>query len=246
MLTIVRSVAVLDRTGKLQHALRSQGLDVLDLRATEFDDDPPDVDVLLIGEQELTSAGFRRMARWRRLNPAGAVVAHVGEVEPHFGDLRAAGVQHVVRGRPTPAKMRNVLRRVDLTLAELVVAAGRFTPESFDEVLDLEDEVDDTVDAYPAEPYEPRSFSPSRQRPEVAARRSSPPTPHRSSPRPALVCCSSTWTCSSARWQPHCRSSTHTACTTGCTERAANDCPHRRCGNTSTTSCTITRWALTC
>ena len=159
MLTIVRSVAVLDRTGKLQHALRSQGLDVLDLRATEFDDDPPDVDVLLIGEQELTSAGFRRMARWRRLNPAGAVVAHVGDVEPHFGDLRAAGVQHVVRGRPTPAKMRNVLRRVDLTLAELVVAAGRFTPESFDEVLDLEDEVDDTVDAYPAEPYEPVDVS---------------------------------------------------------------------------------------
>lgn len=157
MLTIVRSVAVLDRTGKLQHALRSQGLDVLDLRATEFDDDPPDVDVLLIGEQELTSAGLRRMARWRRLNPAGAVVAHVGDVEPHFGDLRAAGVQHVVRGRPTPAKMRNVLRRVDLTLAELVVAAGRFTPESFDEV--LEDEIDDTVDAYPAEPYEPVDVS---------------------------------------------------------------------------------------
>ena len=161
MLTIVRSVAVLDRTGKLQHALRSQGLDVLDLRAAEFDDDPPEVDVLLIGEQELTSAGFRRMTRWRRLNPVGAVVAHVGDVEPHFGDLRAAGVQHVVRGRPTPAKMRNVLRRVDLALAELVVAAGRFTPEPFDADIDEDIDVDieDMAAAYPAEPYEPNDVS---------------------------------------------------------------------------------------
>ena len=153
MLTVVRSVAVLDRTGRLQHALRSQELDVLDLRAAEFDDDPPDVDVLLVGEQELTSAGLRRMARWRRLNPVGGVVVHVGDIEPHFGDLRAAGVQHVVRGRPTPGKMRTVLRRVDVTLAELVVAAGRFTPEPFEE--DLDDDVEDAVDAYPAEPYEP-------------------------------------------------------------------------------------------
>jgi Flp pilus assembly CpaE family ATPase len=157
MLTIVRSVAVLDRTGRVQHALRSQGLDVLDLRAAEFDDDPPDVDVLLVGEQELTSAGLRRMARWRRLNPAGAVVAHVGDIEPHFGDLRAAGVQHVVRGRPTPAKMRTVLRRVDLTLAELVEAAGRFTPEPYEDDIDVD--VDEAVDAYPAEPYEPVEVS---------------------------------------------------------------------------------------
>ena len=155
MLTIVRSVAVLDRTGRLQHALRSQELDILDLRAAEFDADPPDVDVLLIGEQELTLAGIRRMTRWCRLHPVGAVVAHVGDVEPHFGDLRAAGVQHVVRGRPTPAKMRNVLRRVDLTLADLVVAAGRITPEPFDQDVDLEEDIEDALDVYPAEPYEP-------------------------------------------------------------------------------------------
>jgi MinD-like ATPase involved in chromosome partitioning or flagellar assembly len=155
MLTIVRSVAVLDRTGSLQHALRSQGLDVLDLRPAEFDLDPPDVDVLLVGEHELTSAGFRRMTRWRRLQPVGAVVVHVGDIEPHFGDLRAAGVQHVVRGRPTPAKMRNVLRRVDVSLAEVVVAAGRLAPGPFDHDLDVDLEVEESMDAYPAEPAGP-------------------------------------------------------------------------------------------
>jgi MinD-like ATPase involved in chromosome partitioning or flagellar assembly len=157
MLTIVRSVAVLDRTGALQHALRSQDLDVWDMRAAEFDAQPPDVDVLIVGEQELTSVGLRRLARWRRLQPVGAVVAQIGDVEPHCGDLRAAGVQHVMRGRPTPAKMRNVLRRADLTLAELVVAAGRFTPGSFDTSVDVDTEVpeDDVVDAYPSDPDEP-------------------------------------------------------------------------------------------
>jgi MinD-like ATPase involved in chromosome partitioning or flagellar assembly len=157
MLTIVRSVAVLDRTGALQHALRSQDLDVGDMRAAEFDAQPPDVDVLIVGEQELTSVGLRRLARWRRLQPVGAVVAQIGDVEPHCGDLRAAGVQHVMRGRPTPAKMRNVLRRADLTLAELVVAAGRFTPGSFDTSVDVDTEVpeDDVVDAYPSDPDEP-------------------------------------------------------------------------------------------
>lgn len=157
MLTIVRSVAVLDRTGALQHALRSQELDVWDLRPAEFDADPPDVDVLLVGEQELTTVGLRRLARWRRLQPAGAVVAHVGSVEPHRGDLRAAGVQHLVRGRLTPAKMRNALRHADLTLAELVLAAGRLAPESLDDSIetDIEQPADDFVDAYPAEPEEP-------------------------------------------------------------------------------------------
>ena len=165
MLTIVRSVAVLDRTGALQHALRSQGLDVWDMRPAEFDAQPPDVDVLLVGAQELTTVGLRRLARWRRMQPIGAVVAHIGDVEPHRGDLRAAGVQHVVRGRPTPAKLRNVMRRADLTLAELVVAAGRFVPEQRSDIydsdldMDVDEPVDDGVEefanAYPSEPEEP-------------------------------------------------------------------------------------------
>jgi MinD-like ATPase involved in chromosome partitioning or flagellar assembly len=157
MLTIVRSVAVLDRTGALQHALRSQDLDVWDMRPAEFDAQPPDVDVLIVGEQELTSIGLRRLARWRRQQPVGTIVAQIGDVEPHCGDLRAAGVQHIVRGRPTPAKLRNALRRADLTLAELVVAAGRFVPEQRNENFEMDNDepVDDVTDAYPSEPDEP-------------------------------------------------------------------------------------------
>lgn len=157
MLTIVRSVAVLDRTGALQHALRSQELDVLDLRAAEFDADLPDVDVLLLGEHELTGSGLRRVSRWRRQQPAGVVVAHVADQHCDRGAMRAAGVQHVVRGRPTPAKLRNVLRHADLTLAELVVAAGRLAPEPPEQRIDDVDDVDEfepEIDAYPEEPAE--------------------------------------------------------------------------------------------
>jgi cellulose biosynthesis protein BcsQ len=158
MLTIVRSVAVLDRTGALQHALRSQELDVWDMRTGEFDAAPPDVDVLLFGEQELTVAGLRRLARWRRLQPAGVAVAHIADPLRDRRDLRAAGVQHLVRGRLTPAKLRNVLRHADLTLAELVEAAGRHAPEPVDDIVVFEEGADDVepmLDAYPDEPDEP-------------------------------------------------------------------------------------------
>lgn len=155
MLTIVRSVAVLDRTGALQRALRSQDLDIIDVRPVEFDAEPPDVDVLLFGEQELTGAGLRRLARWRRLQPASVVIAHVADPLRDRPDLRAAGVQHFVRGRLSPAKLRNVLRHADLAIAELVIAAGRLVPEQrVDETEQIDELHVEAFDVYPAEPDE--------------------------------------------------------------------------------------------
>ena len=157
MLTIIRSVAVVDRTGSLQNALRSQQLDVVDLSATEFDTAPPDVDVLLVGDRELTGAGLRRVSRWRRLQPAGVVVAHVDDGRLDRGHLKAVGVQHLVRGRLTAAKLRNVLRHADLTLAELVVSAGRFGPSPAADDADIV--ADEYVeDEYVDEPYPDETY----------------------------------------------------------------------------------------
>src|SRR4051812_48263847 len=154
MLTIVRSVAVLDRTGALQWALRGNELDILDLRPAEFDVELPDVDVLLIGPEDLTAAGLRRVNRWSRRQPAGVAVAHLDGIDVDRERLRAAGVRHLVRGRATPAKLRNVLRHADVTLAELVAAAGRHVPTALEAVDEAPDEVgtfDELADPYPAE-----------------------------------------------------------------------------------------------
>src|SRR4051794_34535422 len=154
MLTIVRSVAVLDRTGALQWALRGNELDILDLRPAEFDVELPDVDVLLIGAEDLTAAGLRRVNRWSRRQPASVAVAHLDGIDVDRARLRAAGVRHIMRGRVTAAKLRNVLRHADVTLAELVAAAGRHVPAPFepiDEVTDEAGPADELDDPYPAE-----------------------------------------------------------------------------------------------
>jgi Flp pilus assembly CpaE family ATPase len=134
MLTVIQSVAIVDRTGALQGAVRDDELDVLDLYASDLDVSPPDVDVLLVGARELSGAGLRRIARWHRLQPAGMTIAHVDGVVPlDRATLRAAGIDHVVRGKLTPAKLRAALARADVTLAELVTAAGRRHGELFED-----------------------------------------------------------------------------------------------------------------
>jgi hypothetical protein len=145
MLTIIRSVAIVDRTGALQHAVRGTELDVLDLRDGDLDADPPDVDVLLIGSHELSGAGLQRLARWRRQQSAGVTVVHLDGPPVDRATLREAGVQHLVRGRLTPAKLRTALVHADITLAELVTAAHQHDGDvvdddapSLDDALSLE------------------------------------------------------------------------------------------------------------
>ncbi|MBV9293186.1 MAG: AAA family ATPase [Frankiales bacterium] len=165
MLAVVRSVAVVDRTGELQYALRGCDVDVLDLRAGDLDVEPPDVDVLLVGAREFSGAGLRRIARWHRLQPAGVVVAHLDSMLPiDRATLRAAGVEHVVRGRLTPAKLRTALLHADVALAELVTAAGRRHGELFEdewteadssvEGADEPDSVDELEELYNEQPYD--------------------------------------------------------------------------------------------
>jgi Flp pilus assembly CpaE family ATPase len=128
MLTTVRSVAVVDRTGAIQSALRWGHLDVIELRATDLDLEVPDVDVLLVGARELTGAGRRRISRWRRMCPAGTVIAHVDDLSVDRELLRLCGVAHTVRGKLTPGKLDNALLHADVSLGELLVATGRMHP----------------------------------------------------------------------------------------------------------------------
>ena len=128
MLTTVRSVAVVDRTGAIQGALRTGSLDVLELRPTDLDVDLPDVDVLLVGARELSTAGLRRIGRWRRACPAGTVVAHVDGISVDRGLLRAYGIAHVVRGPLTVGKLDTALLHADVILGELLLATGRLHP----------------------------------------------------------------------------------------------------------------------
>src|SRR4051794_25179781 len=109
MLTTIRSLAVVDRTGSIQRALRIQDLDVVELRAGDLDVDLPDVDVLLVGARELTAAGRRRINRWRQWQPAGVAVAHVNGLDVDRTLLRSCGIEHVVRGRMTRGKLQTAL-----------------------------------------------------------------------------------------------------------------------------------------
>jgi Flp pilus assembly CpaE family ATPase len=131
MLTTVRSVAVVDRTGSIQRALRGGELEVIELSATDLDTDLPDVDVLLVGARELTSAGRRRISRWRRTFPAGTVVAHIDGVTVDRELLHLCGVAHTVRGKLTPGKLENALLHADVALGELVLATGRLHPTPY-------------------------------------------------------------------------------------------------------------------
>ena len=162
MLTIVRSAGVIDRTGALQHAVRGNDIDVLDLRAGDLDYDPPDVDVLLVGARELSTAGLRRLARWHRLRPAGVMIAHVDGLPIDRASLRAAGITQVVRGRLTGGKLRTALLHADVTLAELVAATDRLhgadTLPEWTTADALEDDADDDDEsAYDAEANDPET-----------------------------------------------------------------------------------------
>jgi Flp pilus assembly CpaE family ATPase len=142
MLTTVRSVAVVDRTGALQSVLRWGQLEVLELRATDLDLALPDVDVLLVGARELTSTGRRRISRWRRMFPAGTVIAHIDGLTVDRELLKLCGVSHTLRGRLTPGKLDNALLHADTSLSELVLATGRLHPQPYPD------------EAVPAEPIE--------------------------------------------------------------------------------------------
>jgi Flp pilus assembly CpaE family ATPase len=125
MHTVVRSIAVVDRTRVIQQALRRSGIDAWEVSATELDVELPDVDVLLVGARELTAAGRRRIDHWRQWQPAGFVVAHVNGHEVDRNLLRACGVEHVVRGRLTARKLRTAFGHADETIAGLLAAADR-------------------------------------------------------------------------------------------------------------------------
>ena len=60
----------------------------------------------MLGRKECTAAGVRRLARWAAAFPGTAVVAFVGEDNALANaDLRAAGVDVLLRREPTPARM---------------------------------------------------------------------------------------------------------------------------------------------
>jgi Flp pilus assembly CpaE family ATPase len=128
-LSVVTSVAVLDRTGAVQAAMGSVDAYVVDVdHPADLGHLPIDVDVLLVGARELTTTGLRRVSRWRRWHPASVVVAHVDGLPVDREMLRAVGVEHAIRGRLTAAKMRTALTRADAVLVDLFEATGRLHP----------------------------------------------------------------------------------------------------------------------
>ena len=80
----VTHLGVLDRTGRVMAAARGAatgaGVTVLDLgRPGELGPDTPYVDILVLGPQETSAAGLRRLAGWRDSHPPTFVVACLGE-----------------------------------------------------------------------------------------------------------------------------------------------------------------------
>src|SRR4051794_40469273 len=129
-LSVVSAIAVLDRTGAVQDAMDDVAVAVFDIgHPRELEDEWLDVDVLVLGARELSPTGLRRLARWRRHHPASIMVAHVEDVGGFDrASLRAAGVEHAMRGPMTRAKLRTALVRADDALAELLEATGRWHP----------------------------------------------------------------------------------------------------------------------
>ncbi len=115
---MMSEIGVLDRTGTIwpvahRAAARMGGADVVDLGgANDLTPDTPRMDVLLLGPREVTAAGLRRASRWAAAHPASIVVSLVeGSSPTKLADLRAYGVDHLVRGPFTPAKLAGVLTR---------------------------------------------------------------------------------------------------------------------------------------
>ena len=125
MLTVARSVGIVDRSYHLQAAAARLDVDPLDVPLTSFAlSQTPSVDVLIVGARELSATGLRRLERWTRSHPASVVVAYVDGLDVDRAELRAAGVEHVIRGRLTPAKLATGLRRAEATLELLFAATG--------------------------------------------------------------------------------------------------------------------------
>jgi MinD-like ATPase involved in chromosome partitioning or flagellar assembly len=137
----ITSIATLDRTGAVQATLARLEIDALDeldvTRPRDLDECDVDVDVLVLGTKELSTAGLRRVARWRREHPASVAIAHVSGPVVDRNALHAAGVTHAVRGSLTSAKLRTALGRADDVLWDLLDAAARHdgveTPATADE-----------------------------------------------------------------------------------------------------------------
>lgn len=131
MLTVARTVGIVDRTRHLQAAADALDVDSVDLPLTAFAlARTPSPDVLVVGARELTPTGLRRLERWTRMHPASVVVGYVDGLDIDRSALRAAGVEHVIRGRLTPAKLATALRRADSTLELLLSATEQMQAEA--------------------------------------------------------------------------------------------------------------------
>lgn len=135
-LTVTRTVGILDRTFHLHAVAARLDVESVDIPLTTFAlARSAAVDVLVVGARELTPTGLRRLDRWRRMHPATVVVAYTDGLDIDRANLQAVGIQHVIRGRLTPAKLSTALGRADASLELLLEATGHL--------------------AYPAEPVVP-------------------------------------------------------------------------------------------
>ena len=127
ILTVARTIGVVDRTGHLQMTAASLGVDATNVPLTAFAlTAMPDVDVLVVGARELSPTGLRRLTRWTKAHPASVAVAYADGVDIDRSVLRAAGVEHVIRGRLSASKLATALRRAETTLELLFTATERF------------------------------------------------------------------------------------------------------------------------
>jgi Flp pilus assembly CpaE family ATPase len=133
-LTVIQSIATLDRTGTVQGALARLDFDALDeldvVRPGDLDDYEVDVDILLVGHKELSATGLRRIARWRRNHPASVAIAHLNGNVIDRAALTGSGIAQTVRGPLTASKLRTALTRADVVLWDLFDAAGRHEVDS--------------------------------------------------------------------------------------------------------------------
>ena len=157
-LTVTRTVGILDRTFQLHAVAARLDVESVDIPLTTFAlARSAAVDVLVVGARELSPTGLRRLDRWRRMHPATVVVAYTDGLDIDRTDLRAVGIQHVIRGRLTPAKLATALGRADASLDLLLEATGHLAypsepvvPVQRVDEWDDEDEYDEGADFEPA------------------------------------------------------------------------------------------------
>ena len=150
---MMSEIGVLDRTGTIwpvahRAAARMGGADVVDLGgANDLTPDTPRMDVLLLGPREVTAAGLRRASRWAAAHPASIVVSLIeGSSPAKLADLRAYGVDRVVRGPFTPAKLAGVLTRAFDDLDRLAEEALEWDHDQAPEEATTMFDVDESTD----------------------------------------------------------------------------------------------------